>query len=86
MTLDETFSFGLIHFSNVYVLIGLASFHETIGIDHDTARTLIFINSVGKVLNNVDHFKVKFRLPLVYHVGFSITNLYQPIPIPNLPR
>ena len=48
MTLDETFSFGLIHFSNVYVLIGLASFHETIGIDHDTARTLIFINSLGK--------------------------------------
>ena len=24
------------------------------------------------VLNKVDHFKVKLRLPLVYHVGFSI--------------
>ena len=22
--------------------------------------------------NKVDHFKVKLRLPLVYHVGFSI--------------
>ena len=54
MTLDETFSFGLIHFSNVYVLIGLASFHETIGLDHDTARTLIFINSLGKALKKED--------------------------------
>ena len=54
MTLDETFSFGLIHFSNFYVLIGLASFHETIGIDHDTARTLIFINSLGKAFKKED--------------------------------
>lgn len=59
MTLDETFSFGLIHFSNVYVLIGLASFHETIGIDHDTARTLIFINSLGKALKKEE--KICFK-------------------------
>ena len=59
MTLDETFSFGLIHFSNVYVLIGLASFHENIGIDHDTARTLIFINSLGKALKKEE--KICFK-------------------------
>ena len=59
MTLDETFSFGLIHFSNVYVLIGLASFHETIGIDHDTARTLIFINSLGKALKKEERICFK---------------------------
>ena len=47
MTLDETFSFGLIHFVNFYFLVGLASFHESIRIDHDTARTLILLNTLG---------------------------------------